>query len=410
MNKRIVLAGVGIAGATFIRKIQPFLRKHPDAELCVVDAQNFSGFIPMLHEAALNIISIDRITFPVRQMLCGPRQHFMQAKVTGLDQAKKILRTDGGDKPYDFLIIANGSRTNFFGVSGAAEHSLPIKTIADADRLRSAILDTVERASRLPPGSERETALHFVIVGGGYTGVEVAGLLAEFFGRDMRKLYPEIKPGEAKITLVHSGDRILPMLHEQSSAAGAKRLEKLGVMLRVKTTVTAVAADTATLSDGTTLASNCVVWSSGVMANGDLLFDAAGLQKGRIPVKATLQLPNDPSIFAMGDVAAVIEGNGPHPQTAQAAAEQAHLAAHNVAAIVAGQPLKGFHYLHKGDLVPIGHGWCVGEIFGWKLTGFIPWVVRRFVYLMGLPNWADRLRVISDWTARRFFVRDTTRL
>lgn len=259
-------------------------------------------------------------------------------------------------------------------------------------------------------GAQREACLHFVVVGGGYTGVELAGQLADLFSKDFRRLYPEILTAEPRITLVQKGSRILPTLTEASSAKALKRLQKMGVSVLLDTAVTAVGDSTVMLKNGQTLAAGSIVWASGVMANGEEFFNHELLQKGRVMVKSTLQIPGHPEAFVVGDLAGVTEGNGPHPQTAQAAFEQAKMLAKNLKKLVAGEPLSAFYYRHKGDLVPIGDRWAIAEVFGLRFSGFFGWWLRRTIYLQGLFSWVDRLQVVSDWTIRLFTQRDTTRL
>lgn len=409
MKKRIVIAGMGMAGVQVSHGLRKHLKGREDVEVLAVDGQNFSLFAPMLHEGATGTIALLHLAQPVREVVQPPQQRFLQAEVQGLDREKKVLRTATGDIPYDILVLAMGSRTNFFNVPGAKEHAFPIKTMRDAIRMRSQIIDIIETATKMPKG-ERRSHLHFVVVGAGYTGVEMAGQLSDLFSGDARRLYPEIDRDEFTVTLVHSGERILPMVKEKSSRAAQVRLERLGVQVKTGAAVTAVSSDGATLSDGTQLASKTVIWASGVMAVGDLFFPAEQLQKGRISVKATLQMRDDPSVFVVGDLAAVTEGNGPHPQTAQAAFEQAHAAARNIKRLLDQEPLEGFYYKHKGDLVPIGDAWAVAEVFGLRFHGRLAWYLRRFVYLRGLPTWSERVRVMGDWFGHVFRPRDTSRL
>lgn len=409
MQKRIVVAGIGVAGAQVVKGIDKQLKGRSDYDLTVVDSLNFSTFAPLLHEAATGVVCVAHVTHPARNIVAKPHHHFKQARITGMDRHSKVLKTEAGDVPYDILILALGARSNDFNVPGVKQYAFPIKVMEDAVRLRRRMIDTAEQAAALPDGN-RDALLHYVVVGGGYTGVELAGQLADWFRYDVRRLYPEIKPEDVSITLVHSGDRILPMLSPKNSAVGMKRLERLGVKVKVGTQVTAVTAEGATLSDGTTLASKNVIWASGVLAVGDLFVEPAKLVKGRIPVKATLQMADDANVFVVGDLAAVTEGNGPHPQTAQAAFEQAHLAARNVRHLFESQPLEGFYYKHKGDLVPIGHGWAVAEVGGVRFHGRLAWWLRRAVYLRGFLTWFDRVRVIGDWASRIIGPRDTSQV
>lgn len=409
MQKRIVVAGIGVAGAQVVKGIDRQLKHRTDYDLTVVDSLNYSTFAPLLHEAATGTVCMTHVTHPARNIVAKPHHRFKQARITGLDRQAKVLKTSQGDVPYDLLILALGARSNDFNVPGVKEHAFPIKVMEDAVRLRRRIIDMAELASSVPQ-QDRDSLLHYVVVGAGYTGVEIAGQLADWFKGDAHRLYPDIRVEDVQITIVHSGDRILPMLSAANSAVGMRRLERLGIKVKVGNQVTAVTADGVTLSDGTKIASKNVIWASGVLAMGDLFVEPTKLIKGRIPVKATLQLPDDPSVFVVGDMAAVTEGNGPHPQTAQAAFEQAHLAARNVRHLMEGHPLEGFYYKHKGDLVPIGHGWAVAEVYGLRFHGRIAWWLRRIVYLRGFLTWFDRVRVLGDWAARMIGPRDTSQL
>ncbi len=410
MNKRIVVAGTGVAGAQVIKGLRRQLAGRNDYQLIAVDTQNFSAFAPLLHEAATGTATPAHIAHPTRNLIHPPCCFFKQGKITGLDRSAKLLKTDTGDVPYDILVLALGARTNYMGVPGAQEFAYPIKVMADAVRLRERIIDVAEAAAATASPAERKAMLSYVVVGGGYTGVELAGQLADWFHRDARRLYPEIPAEDVSITLLQSGDRIVQMMSEKNSAVAQRRLEKLGVTVKNKMQVTAITAEGATLSDGTKMASKNVIWAAGVVAMGDVFYPAASLQKGRIPVKATLQTPDDANIFVVGDLAAVTEGNGPHPQTAQAAFEQAHLVSRNIRHLLEAEPLEGFYYKHKGDLVPIGHGWAVADVYGVRFHGWLAWILRRIVYLRGMLSWFDRIRIIGDWLARIVGPRDTSRL
>lgn len=399
-----------MAGAQALHCIHKQFHHNPAYSLMVADRQNFSAFAPMLHEVATGAVTYDHVTHPIREILHCCLETFRNTEVRGIDLEQKLVNTADGPIRYDYLVVALGARTNFYGVPGAQQHAMELKTMKDALALRRRVLDAFEQATRLPSGEARRELLHFVIVGGGYTGVEVAGQLATLFFKEFRQLYPEILPDEPQVTLIHAGDRLLPMLKPANSARAIKRLEKLGVHVRVATEVTTVTEKGVVLKDGTIIPSAHVVWAAGVVAVGAEFFKAEMVEKGRVKVKSTLQVPNFPEVFVIGDLAAVTEGNGPHPQTAQAAFEQASLVAKNMRALLDGQPLAGFHYRHKGDLVPIGDRWAIAEVFGIRFTGFLAWWLRRTVYLRGIYSWNDRVRVVIDWTMNLFAKRDTTRL
>lgn len=410
MAKRILVLGAGVAGAQALHCIHKQFHHDPQYSLLVVDRQNFSAFAPMLHEVATGAVASDHVTHPIREIVHCCLETFHNTDVLGIDLEQKLVSTGDGPIRYDYLVVGLGARTNFFGVPGAKEHAMELKTMAHALNIRRRVLDSFEQATKMPAGEARRELLHFVIVGGGYTGSELAGQLSSLFFDEFLSIYPEILPDEPRITLVQAGDRVLSMLKPVSSARAQRRLEKLGVDVIVNARVTAVTPKGIVLQSGQIIASQNVVWTSGVQAVGDQFFREDLLVNGRVKVKSTLQVPDFPEAFVIGDLAGVTEGNGPHPQTAQAAFEQARLVAKNLRALVEHQPLGAFHYRHKGDLVPIGDHWAVAEVFGLRFTGFFGWWLRRTVYLRGIFTWNDRIRVVFDWTMNLFSRRDTTRL
>ncbi len=411
MPKRIVILGGGVAGAEAIRRVHTHFHGDKSVSITIVDRNNHTTFIPMLHEVATGSVGARDITHPIRQIINCCLEHFHQADVKHIDLGQRIVKTSAGEVPYDYLIVALGSTNNFFGVPGAEEFTLKLKEMEDAIRLRRHLIDTFEQVSRIAhTDPHRQDALHFVIVGGGYTGVETAGQMADLFNEEMRLLYPEVYADEPKITLVQAADRILPILSESNSRKALERLERLGVNVLLNTKVVAVTKEGVSLDNGNVLRSHHVLWTSGVIAQGAEFFEPEYIEKGRVKAMSTLQIVGHPEAFVIGDIAGVMEKGGPHPQTAQAAVQQARVAADNLKALADHEPLKAFHYRHRGDLIPIGDRWAIAEIYGIKFTGFFAWWLRRTVYLQGIFSWSDRLRVVFNWTMNLFSKRDTTRL
>jgi len=406
MSKHILVLGGGVAGAQALKHLQKKFRHEEGYSITVVDKNNYSLFTPMLHEVATGSVGVHSITHPVRGIIpCC----VYQGSVKSIDlQTKKVVTDNHAGISYDYLVLALGSTNNYYGIPGAEEYTLCLKTLNDAMRLRKRVIGAFEKASRLPKGPEREAMLHFVIVGGGYTGVETAGQLAELFRKDFKNLYSEITPNEPKVTLVQGGKRILPILSEESSARARARLEDLGVNVQLGHRVASVSEHGATLDNQEKIDSHHIIWASGVKARGAEFFPEDMLEKGRIKVKETLQVHDHQEVFVIGDLAATVSEEGPHPQTAQVAVQQSKHCAENLFRYVHGQNLTSFSYKHKGDLIPIGDRWAIAEIGPLKFTGFIAWWLRRTVYLQGLFSWSDRLRVIIDWTMNLFTKRDTT--
>lgn len=411
MAKRIVILGAGVAGAQVIKHVHNSFHHDQDVSLTVIDRNNYSAFVPMLHEAATGSVQMHDLTYPIRQIIQCCLEHFHQANVEAIDLEQRIIKTSQGEVYYDYLVVALGADNNFFNVPGAAEHCLTLKTMQDAVRLRNHLIDAFEEVAKLHKQDlQRKAKLNFVIVGAGYTGVEIAGQLADLFKKEFRDFYPEIHASEPKITIVQAVDRILPIFKEKNSRKAHYRLEKLGVEILTNTKVTSVTSEGVCLDNGRVIPSHSVIWASGIKARGSQFFSEEMLHKSRVKVKSTLQLFDHPEVFVLGDLAAVMEGNGPHPQTAQVAFEQAKVVGENMTNLINYEPLKAFHYKHKGDLVVVGNNWAIAEIKGIAFTGFPAWWLRRIIYLQGLFSWSDRIRTIFDWIMNLFTKRDTTRL
>lgn len=410
MAQKIVILGAGVAGAQALKHLHSKFHHNKEYSINVIDKNNFSAFIPMLHEVATGAVSPYDVCHPIRQIVHCCLETFHQTEIEGIDLDKKVIKTSVDDFEYDYLIIALGSTNNFFGIPGAEKYGRVLKTMADAVALRAHFIDVFEEASKKPHTAKRAKDLHFVVVGGGYTGVETTGQMLQLFGNEFQRLYPEIYPDEPKITLVQGGKRILPILSESSSRKAEARLKKLGAELKLGHYVKEVSATGLTLDNDEFVESKHVIWASGVAAVGSKFFPEHMLVKGRIKVKSTLQVMNHPEVFAIGDISAMVSEGGPHPQTAQAAFQQAQLAISNLHNLTQELPLNDFDYRHKGDLVPIGERWACAEVGPFKFTGFLAWWLRRTVYLQGIYSWSDRIKVVFTWTMNLFSRRDTTRL
>lgn len=410
MVKKILVLGAGVAGAQLIKHLHHKFHHRKDFSIRVIDRNNYTAFIPMLHEVATGSVSPKDISHPIREIIHCCLESFYQADVKSIDLNKKLVKTSGEEFSYDYLIVALGSTDNFYGIPGAEKYSHVLKTMTDAAKLRSHLIDTFEEASKMPRDAKRAKGLHFVVVGGGYTGVETAGQMADLFNKEFKKLYPEIYPDEQQITLIQRGDRILPIISKESSEKAGGRLEKLGVRLMLGHRVSQVSSTGVTLDNGDFIETQHVIWASGVMANGNGILPKEMLERGRVKVNRSLQVFEHPEVFVLGDMAAAQRSGGPHPQTAQAAFQQSKSVAQNLHRMINDLPLETFAYNHKGDLVPIGNHWAVAEIGPLKFSGFIAWWLRRTVYLQGIFSWGDRIRVIFNWTMNLFSKRDTSKL
>jgi len=346
----------------------------------------------------------------VRSAIRGlPAARFVLSEVTGVDLGGRAVRTEDGAVPYDFLILAVGSTSYFFGIPGAAECAFPLKTLEDGIRLRNQILRCFERAARAP--EPREGLLTFAIVGGGPTGVEFAGALAELIRRPLRRDYPALDFGGVRIVLLESLSGLLPGLPGRLSAYALQRLTGMGVEVRLNATVSGVSAHAVTLLDGTTIPTETVVWTAGV--RGVPLADRLGVptgRGGRVPVSPTLQLSGYSDVYVVGDLAQVEGQAPPLPMVAPVAIQQATAAARNIGRQMAGTDPLPFRYKDPGTMVTIGRNAAVAHVRGQSVTGFPAWVLWLGVHLFNLVGFRNRILVMINWAWDYFLYERAVRL
>lgn len=394
---RVLVLGGGFGGAYVARGLARAARRG-DVDVTVLSRSPSFLFTPLLPEVATGGLSRRGMAVPLFDA-ASRAARVVVGEALSVDAAARVARADCADGciidlPYDTLVIALGARANFFGVPGAAEHALPLKTIADANRIRRAVTAAFERASR-----ERR-APSFVVVGGGPTGVELSSELAELCRYSLADVYPEAAP--AAVTLLSAVDDVLPMLKEKGRAKARAALSEAGVTVTVSATVTAVDQTHVTLANGERLAADVVVWAAGVspapLPEGlDLPLD----KTGRVIVDGHLRVAARPEIFVLGDQAAGA------PMLAQAATQQAPVVAAAIISTVSGRPLgPGFAFKSKGLLVSLGRWRAVGQIGSATVSGPFAWWLWRTVYLFKFPSFSKRARVALEWAIGLFFPRD----
>jgi NADH dehydrogenase len=406
----VVVVGGGFAGLEAAQR----LHRSGRARVLLVDTQNFSLFTPMLAEVATGDIETRHILVPFRHVL--PPSSYRQGIVREVNPSARtvvvetLLMKRRDTVHFDHLVLAPGGVTNFFGVPGAEVHTFTLKIIADAVHIRNRLLALLERASLELSAEGRARLCRVVVVGGGYSGVELAAGLADFF-HAARRFYPELAP-YLRVSLLEQGRVLVPMLPPRLQEFCRQRLERQGVEVRSGTRVAAVEEECVHLEGGETIPALTTIWTAGVKAAP--LVMGWGLPRGagdRIAVEPTLRVRGYPTVWAVGDAADVrLPGGEPAPGTAQHATREGRLVARNILAGLEGKELQPFRYESLGGLVSLGHRQGVGIVLGRMVSGFPAWWLWRTYYLFRLPTWLRRVRVALDWTIQLLFHRDLVHL
>ncbi len=421
MKRRVVILGGGYAGYYTARELEARLSPEEirDVEVVLVSRDNHFTCTPMLPSVPSSTLAPRHIVVPVRARLRHTR--FVRAEVTGVDpRAKQVSLSGpsvaGGVEPdtlsYDVLVVGLGARPHFFGVEGAREHAITMKTISDAMALRNRILDVLEAADAEDSARRRRTWLTILVVGVGFSGCETAGELVEFLRRSIA-LYPRVTAKDLHVLLVGLDDECMPEIGAALGAWGRRELEREGVEVRLRTRVTRVAEDHVVLStEGGAeqrIETRCVVWTAGIAPVPAILGLTSPGSNGRVRVDGTLRSPDFDGVFALGDAALVprADGHGDCAPTAQHAMNQAKTAGANVLATLRGAPLATYRYEPRGLMASLGHHKAVARVFGLPVRGFVAWWLWRTYYLLRLPGFERKLRVALDWTIDLLLPRDT---
>jgi NADH dehydrogenase len=403
----VVVVGAGFGGITLVRRL------HREAlRIILVDQHNFHLFTPLLYEVGSALLDPSEIAYPTRAILRRFRNvEFRMAHIDALDLAGRRLQTAEGTIAYDYLVIAAGSVTNFFGNAELATQAFGLKNLEDALALRNRVLSQFEQAAWTHDESVRRKLLSFVVVGGGPTGVEFAGALSELINLVLRKDFRELDIRQAQITLVEGAGSVLAGYHSSLQAAAARTLERKGIRLIFHAMVAGLRDDRVLLQDGRALEAGTVIWTAGVRggAVGPQLGVTLG-KGGRVPVEGTLQLPGHPEVFVIGDLAEVHQDGALLPQVIPVAMQEAQCVAANLRAVIRGEPLQTFHYRDPGSMATIGRNAGVVQLHGLRFSGFIGWVMWLVFHLLQVISVRNRLIVLINWAKDYFFYDRPVRL
>jgi len=391
----VVVVGAGFAGIAAVRALS-----RAPVSITIIDRQNHHLFQPLLYQVATAALAAPDIAAPVRQIFRHQKNvTVLLDEVQTIDTAaSRIMCAHTGPLDYDHLIVATGSRHTYFDHPEWETNAPGLKTIDEAFQIRRRILTGFEAAERARTDDERRACLTFVIVGGGPTGVELAGAIGEIARKTMVQDFRRIDPSEARVILVERGDRLLSAFPTELSQKAKAQLEELGVDVWLRTPVSAIDARGVTLGHDR-LEARTVLWAAGVA--GSPLGRALGVplhRSGRVPVDEMLRIPDVQNVFVTGDLAYVEQEGEAVPALAPAAMQMGRTVGQNIARQVNGEAPKPFRYVDKGSLATIGRRRAVGMIFGVPLSGFIAWLAWLFVHLMFLVGYRNRLAVLFDWT------------
>lgn len=409
--RTICIVGGGFAGTTLARALDR--RLPPGYELLLLSEESHTTFNPMLPEALGASIFPEQVVAPIRLML--KRGRFVMGRVTAVDTAAKKLMasTLAGDMAigYEHLVFAFGNRARLDILPGLAEHALPLKTVGDAMHIRNMVLRRVAQIELESDPDVRRRLGHFVVIGGGFSGVETAGELVDCL-RSIRRYYRRVAPGELKVTLLQDHPRLLLELSERLGCAAHRSLAARGVDVRLNVRASAVDARSVTLGDGEVIPAATVICTIGTRPN--VLVERLGLalERGRIVVNPDLSVRGVPGLWAIGDCASVVNGDDgePAPPTAQFAVREARALGANLRRTLAGEPTSAFAYRSRGSMAAIGHRKGVADVFGIQLSGLPAWLLWRAYYLAQMPTFGRKLRIFIEWTWGMFFPNDITHL
>jgi NADH dehydrogenase len=466
---KIVILGGGFGGVYTLKYLHKFFHTHgltristrinADLKLVLVNKKNYFLFTPLLHEFATGSVSLENLVEPIREIIRCCDYEFIHGEVKRIDLEKKIVELNENKIDYDYLVIALGSKTNFYNIPGAEENSFTLKSLDEAIRLRNHFIHMFEKyaderglqhgLTRIdivyadkcvsnttqmngdnnisnnpresayennirvdPRGNQRLSAeLTFVIIGGGATGVELAAEMSDYFYKTFSKFYPKEIISKVKIILIEKGNELIPQFSPKLRKIALEVLRKKNVEIILGKGVKKVGKDFIKLDDETIIKTKTVIWTAGVEPNlPEIIGNVEKDSKGRLIVNEYLQVKNYDNVFSIGDVCCFIQNQKPLPQLAQVAVRQAKTVAKNIFNLIQNKPLEKFVYKHQGDLISLGRFFAIGEIKNFTFSGFFTWILWRVVYLSKLISNKDKVKTFTDWLLDFFYPRDITEI
>ena len=408
---RVIILGGGFAGLSADMYLDKTLARRGDAEVILINRENFILFTPMLHEVAAGDLYPGDIVNPIRRILRHVK--FVEAEVQAIDLSARRVRSVGGvarlalEFEFDHLLLTLGSETNFFDLPGVSDWAVTMKSMSDAALLRNRVVALLEEANLQSDPAVRRQALTFVTAGGGFAGAETTGAINDFV-RETVRYYPDLSEELIRVVIVHPGDFLLPELGEELGNYAERKLRERKVEVIKGVRVASYDGLHVTLTDGKSIPASTLIWTAGVKPSPVIAPLPGQKERGRLLVNEFLGVPGVPGLWAAGDCAAVPDSKTGkfHPPTAQHGLREGLIAAKNIEAAILGRPPRPFVFTTLGQLATIGRRTGVAMVFGMKFSGFVAWGLWRMVYLMKLPRLPKKLRVLVGWTLDLLFARD----
>jgi NADH dehydrogenase len=408
LNKtRIVIVGGGFAGLNLAQH----LYKNKNYHITLVDKNNYNYFTPLLYQVATSFLDPSSISYPFRKLFRDKNINFRMAELLRVDTTTKTIYLSDGELQYDQLVFAAGAKTNFYGIKSIEKNAISLKGIDDALKMRNALLTTLEMAAKATDLVERRKLLTIVVAGGGPTGVEVAGMLAEMKSYILKKDYPELKEAKGAIYIVDGSENLLSPMSDKTHTETKQAMLDLGVQVKLKTRVNDYSNGIVTFADGNTIEAGTLIWAAGITANvfEGIPLESLGIGK-RMKTNQFNQVEGFDNIWAIGDISVQITDpvypHG-HPQLAQVAIQQGVNLAKNFLAMQKGEEMKPFKYFDRGDMAIVGRHHAVVDLFKHKvhLSGFPALFIWLFIHLISLVNYNNKIRTLYSW-AIAFITRD----
>lgn len=395
---RIVVIGGGFGGISFIRSL-----KRQKVQVVLIDKHNYHTFQPLLYQVSTASLEPDSIAYPLRKIFRKHKDfHFRMANVEEVNTVTKTVITSVGTVEYDYLVIATGTKTNYFGNIDIEKNSMPMKRVWQALNIRSLMLQNIEKADRTLDPEKRKRLLNFVIAGGGPTGVELAGALAEFRKGILQNDYPELEEREMEVHLIEGQDRLLPPMSKIAGEKAENFLRKMGVQLHLGTLISDYDGKTVFTKDGKTFDTETFIWAAGVTGAPIKGVSAEALVErvNRYKVDEFNQIIGMENVFALGDIALMETKDYPkgHPQVAQPAIQQGKQLGKNFRKLLKQEKLIPFKYFDKGTMATVGRNKAVADIWKMHFGGFIAWIIWIFVHLFFLIGFRNRVITFFNWT------------